>query len=317
CFKVETHNHPSAIEPYGGANTGLGGVIRDPLGTGLGARPVCNTDVFCFAPPDTPVEALPPGVLHPLKVMKGVVAGVRDYGNRIGIPTVNGAVLFDERYLANPLVFCGTVGLIPRTAGRKESKPGDLIVVIGGRAGRDSIHGATFSSVQLSAESETVSGGAVQIGNAIAEKKLLDVILQARDQGLYHAITDCGAGGFSSAVGEMGEKLGAAVQLDQAPLKYEGLSYTEIWISEAQERMVLAVPEAKWSELQALCDSEDVEAAVLGTFEASGRLKLSYQGKEVANLDMHFLHEGRPTVVKSAEWGAPKVDAYPPPAGTQ
>src|SRR3954454_19624542 len=146
CFKVETHNHPSAIEPYGGANTGLGGVIRDPLGTGLGARPVCNTDVFCFAPPDTPPESLPPGVLHPLKVMKGVVAGVRDYGNRMGIPTVNGAILFDERYLANPLIYCGTVGLIQVDRCRKEPKAGDLIVTVGGRTGRDGIHGATFSS---------------------------------------------------------------------------------------------------------------------------------------------------------------------------
>src|SRR4051794_32373792 len=266
CFKVETHNHPSAIEPYGGANTGLGGVIRDPLGTGLGAKPICNTDVFCFAPPDYPPEELPPGVLHPKKVMKGVVAGVRDYGNRMGIPTVNGAVCFDERYLGNPLVYCGTVGLIPVERAHKEPRAGDLIVAVGGRTGRDGIHGATFSSIELTAESEKVSGGSVYIGNAITEKKLLDVLLQARDRGLYDAITDCGAGGFSSAVGEMGERLGAAVHLERAPLKYAGLSYTEIWISEAQERMILAVPPAKWPELQALCAGEDVEATVLGTF---------------------------------------------------
>src|SRR5215469_1153997 len=262
CFKVETHNHPSAIEPYGGANTGLGGVIRDPLGTGLGAKPICNTDVFCFAPPDTPPESLPPGVLHPRKVMKGVVAGVRDYGNRMGIPTVNGAVLFDARYLGNPLVFCGTVGLIPADRCHKEAKPGDLIVADGGRTGRDGIHGATFSSVELTAESEKESGGAVQIGNAIAEKKVLDVLLQARDAGLYRAITDCGAGGFSSAVGEMGADLGAVVHLEKAPLKYAGLSYTEIWISESQERMILAVVPANWERLRALCAGEDVEATV-------------------------------------------------------
>src|SRR5262249_3046072 len=153
CFKVETHNHPSAIEPYGGANTGLGGVIRDPLGTGLGAKPICNTDVFCFAPPDTPAEALPPGVLHPKKVMKGVVAGVRDYGNRMGIPTINGAVCFDERYLANPLVFCGTVGLIPVDRCKKEAMPGDLIVTVGGRTGGGGIHGAALSSAEVSAGS--------------------------------------------------------------------------------------------------------------------------------------------------------------------
>jgi phosphoribosylformylglycinamidine synthase II len=312
CFKVETHNHPSAIEPYGGANTGLGGVIRDPLGTGLGAKPVCNTDVFCFAPPDTPPEALPPGVLHPRKVMNGVVAGVRDYGNRMGIPTVNGAVCFDERYLANPLVYCGTVGLIPVDRCRKEARAGDLIVAVGGRTGRDGIHGATFSSVELTAESERVSGGAVQIGNAIAEKKMLDVLLQARDAGLYNAITDCGAGGFSSAVGEMAEKLGATVELDRAPLKYAGLSYVEIWISESQERMVLAVPPEKWPALERLCNSEDVEATVIGHFQDTGRLRLLYEGAQVAELVLSFLHQGRPTVVRNAV--APRGTGVPPVA---
>ena len=305
CIKVETHNHPSAIEPYGGANTGLGGVIRDLLGTGLGAKPICNTDVFCFAPPDFDANQLPQGVLHPRRVMRGVVAGVRDYGNRMGIPTVNGAILFDERYLANPLVFCGTIGTIPHDKAFKKVNAGDLIVAVGGRTGRDGIHGATFSSLELTHESETVSGGAVQIGNAITEKKVQDVIIQARDRGLFTAITDCGAGGFSSAVGEMGVDLGATVELDKAPLKYEGLSYTEIWISESQERMVLSVSPDKWDELRALCESEDVEAAAIGTFEASGRLKLSYQGNVVADLDMHFLHDGRPTVFKNAEWGTP------------
>jgi phosphoribosylformylglycinamidine (FGAM) synthase-like enzyme/phosphoribosylformylglycinamidine (FGAM) synthase PurS component len=307
CFKVETHNHPSAIEPYGGANTGLGGVIRDPLGTGLGARPVCNTDVFCFAPPTTAAGKAPglqsrglAGVLHPLQVMTGVVAGVRDYGNRMGIPTIAGAVCFDERYLANPLVYCGTVGLIPVDRCRKGPRPGDLIVVVGGRTGRDGIHGATFSSIELSAESEKVSSGAVQIGNAITEKKLLDVLLQARDRQLYHAITDCGAGGFSSAIGEMGAALGAVVHLDRAPLKYEGLSYTEIWISESQERMILAVPPENWPELEKLCASEDVETTVLGAFEATGRLRLFYQGQQVADLAMAFLHHGRPQVVRVA-----------------
>ena len=310
CFKVETHNHPSAIEPYGGANTGLGGVIRDPMGTGLGATPICNTDVFCFAPPDTQPETLPSGVLHPVKIIRGVVAGVRDYGNRMGIPTVNGAVLFDERYLANPLVYCGTVGLIPVDRAKKEPKAGDHIVVVGGRTGRDGIHGATFSSAQLTHESEQVSGGAVQIGNAITEKKVLDVLTQARDRGLYNAITDCGAGGLSSAVGEMGADLGAVVHLDRAPLKYEGLSYTEIWISEAQERMVLAVPPASWDAFQKLCASEDVEATAIGTFEKTGRLKLQYQGQQVADLDLKFLHDGRPEVVRQASW---RSAGYNPP----
>jgi phosphoribosylformylglycinamidine synthase len=307
CFKVETHNHPSAIEPYGGANTGLGGVIRDPLGTGLGAKPVCNTDVFCFAPPDTPPENLPPGVLHPRKILRGVVAGVRDYGNRMGIPTVNGAVCFDDRYLANPLVFCGTVGLIPVDRATKAPQAGDLIVALGGRTGRDGIHGATFSSIELTAESEAVSGGAVQIGNAITEKKLMDVLLQARDRGLYHAVTDCGAGGFSSAVGEMAEHLGAEVHLDRAPLKYEGLSYTEIWISESQERMILAVAPEWWPALQALCAAEDVEATAIGEFTNTGGLRLHYQGQQVADLGLEFLHGGRPTVVRRATWRARSV----------
>jgi phosphoribosylformylglycinamidine synthase len=313
-FKVETHNHPSALEPYGGANTGLGGVIRDPMGTGMGAKPICNTDVFCFAPPDTPASQLPPGVLHPRRVMKGVVSGVRDYGNRMGIPTVNGAIYFDPRYLGNPLVYCGNIGLIPRDKSRKETKPGDLIVAVGGRTGRDGIHGATFSSAELTSQSETISGGAVQIGNAITEKMLLDVLLAARDLGLYHAVTDCGAGGFSSAVGEMAEHIGAEVQLDRVPLKYDGLSYTEIWISEAQERMVLAVPPERWPELSALCASEGVEATIIGTFVPTGRLVLKFRDAEVADLAMEFLHGGRPKVVREAVYTPPAVVALPIPA---
>jgi phosphoribosylformylglycinamidine synthase len=307
CIKVETHNRPSAIEPYGGASTGIGGVIRDVLGTGLGGRPIANTDVFCFAPLDYPDDKLPPGVLPPRRIMQGVVAGVRDYGNRMGIATINGAIYFDERYLGNPLVFCGTIGLIPVGKEQKGAQAGDLIVALGGRTGRDGIHGATFSSAELSQESEKVSSGAVQIGNAIAEKMLLDVILQARDNDLYHAITDCGAGGFSSAVGEMGAELGAEVYLDRAPLKYTGLSYTEIWISEAQERMVLAVPPDKWPNLEKLCNGENLEAVALGEFQATGRLRLYYNQAKVADLDMHFLHEGRPPIVRQATWSPPVI----------
>ncbi len=313
CIKVETHNHPSALEPYGGANTGLGGVIRDPLGTGLGARPVCNTDVFCFAPPDTSYEGLPPGVLHPKIVAKGVVAGVRDYGNRMGIPTVNGAVYFDERYLGNPLVYCGNVAMIPADKCEKRMRPGDLIVAVGGRTGRDGIHGATFSSAELTSDSETLSGGAVQIGNAITEKMLLDVVLAARDRGLYTAITDCGAGGFSSAVGEMGAETGAEVWLNRVPLKYAGLSYTEIWISEAQERMVLAVPESCSEAFHALCSSEGVEATVIGRFTDTRRLVLKYNDVQVADLSMEFLHDGRPAVVRDAVYRPAAVKPLAPP----
>jgi phosphoribosylformylglycinamidine synthase II len=309
CFKVETHNHPSAIDPYGGSNTGLGGVIRDIMGTGLGARPIANTDVFCVAPPDLPPDQLPAGVLHPRRVLKGIVAGVRDYGNRMGIPTVNGALAVDPGYLANPLVFCGTVGVLPRGKAFKQVEPGDRIIAIGGRTGRDGIHGATFSSAELTGHSESLSGGAVQIGNAITEKMVLDVIVQARDRGLFRAITDCGAGGFSSAVGEMGAELGAVVDLERAPLKYQGLSYTEIWISEAQERMVLAVPPPAWPSLRALCEAEGVEATDLGEFVATGRLTLRYHSVVVADLAMEFLHDGRPPVVRSATFTPPPETA--------
>lgn len=309
CIKVETHNHPSAIEPYGGANTGLGGVIRDPMGTGLGARPVCNTDVFCFARPDFPAEELPPGVLHPKAVMEGVVSGVRDYGNRMGIPTVNGAVYFDDRYLGNPLVYCGNVAMIPRDKSEGKVSPGDMIVAVGGRTGRDGIHGATFSSAELTEDSESISGGAVQIGNPVTEKMVLDVLLEARERNLYTAITDCGAGGFSSAVGEMGEDTGAEVWLDKAPLKYSGLSYTEIWISEAQERMVLAVPAAQCDEFQALCASEGVEATVIGQFTDTHELVLKYQDNEVGRLTMDFLHDGRPPVIREATFDVSSATA--------
>jgi len=302
CFKVETHNHPSALEPYGGAGTGIGGVIRDTLGTGLGAKPVLNTDVFCFGPPDYPVSKLPKGTLHPKCIVKGVVAGVRDYGNRMGIPTANGAVLFDEGFVGNPLVYCGNVGVLPKNKSFKKVSPKELIIVVGGRTGRDGIHGATFSSGELTHESETVSGGAVQIGNAITEKKMADCILKARDENLYNAITDCGAGGLSSAVGELGEDTGAIVRLERVPLKYAGLSYTEIWISEAQERMVLSVPKKNLKRLLDIFAMENVEATNIGEFASNKKLKLYYKNNIVCSLDMQFLHNGLPRFTRSAVW---------------
>lgn len=299
-FKVETHNHPSAIEPYGGAGTGLGGCIRDTLGTGCGARPIANTDVFCFPPPD--MNPVPAGVIPPRRLIEGVVSGVRDYGNKMGIPTVNGAVCFDERYVGNPLVYCGSLGIIPLKHVNKKVGHGDLIVAIGGRTGRDGIHGATFSSLELTSESQAVSSGAVQIGNPITEKMLMEVLLKARDAGLIKAVTDCGAGGFSSAVGEMGAEIGADVHLDRAPLKYPGLSHWEVWISEAQERMVLAIDPSSEKAFMALCADEDVEAVNLGTFGNEGsRLRLHWKGQVVADLDTHFLHEGRPRTTRQAE----------------
>ncbi len=314
CFKVETHNHPSALEPYGGAETGVGGVLRDPMGTGRGAKPIINTDVFCFAPPDMPPSRVPKGALHPKRVMKGVVSGVRDYGNKMGIPTVNGAVCFDERYTGNPLVYCGNVGIMPHKFSTKKVSPGELIVAVGGRTGRDGIHGATFSSAVLTHESETVSSTAVQIGNPITEKKVLDTLLKARDMGLYEAITDCGAGGFSSAVGEMAEETGADVYLEKAPLKYSGLKPWEIWVSEAQERMVLSVKRSKLKKIMQIFKSEDVEATVIGKFTGTRKLRLFYEKNLVGELDMAFLHDGLPRAVRKATWKKIEetVDKLPP-----
>lgn len=317
AFKVETHNHPSAIEPYGGAATGIGGCIRDVIGCGLAARPIANTDVFCVAPSDWPRDKLPRGVLHPRRVLRGVVSGVSDYGNRMGIPTVNGAVCFEPRYLGNPLVYCGCVGLIPREKVHKAARAGDLVVVIGGRTGRDGIHGATFSSAELTDTHADEFSHAVQIGNAITEKRCLDAILLARDHErgcLYTAITDCGAGGLSSAVGEMGEQIGAAVDLENVPLKYAGLRYDEIWISEAQERMVLAVPPDRLDAFMEIMRQEEVEATVIGTFGSDGsgpaRLTVRYAGTVVGDLDMHFLHHGLPRREQTAEWWPePEIEA--------
>jgi len=312
AFKVETHNHPSAIEPYGGAATGTGGVVRDILGCGLGAKPVANTDVFCVAPPDWPIDRVPKGIIHPKAVLKGITAGVRDYGNRMGIPTVNGAVQFDPRYLGNPLVYCGCVGLIPRNRIEKAARPGDAIVLLGGRTGRDGIHGATFSSAGLTDTHEDEFAHAVQIGNAIEEKKVLDVILQARGGGrsghgdaadcLMSGLTDCGAGGLSSAIGEMGEACGVDVHLDRVPLKYAGLRYPEIWISEAQERMVMAVPPENVEAFLALARGEDVEATVIGEFTDTGRLVVRHDDHVVGDLEMAFLHDGLPKARRSATW---------------
>ncbi|MFM7800284.1 MAG: AIR synthase-related protein, partial [Planctomycetota bacterium] len=265
CFKCETHNRPSAIEPYGGAATGIGGCIRDIMGTGLGAKPVAATDVFCVAPLDG--TDVPAGCLPPRRILGQVVAGVRDYGNRMGIPTVNGAVWFDPRYVGNPLVYCGVVGTMPRTMVKGRVERGDRIVAMGGRTGRDGIHGATFSSAEVEHGHSSEFSHAVQIGNAITEKTMLDALLAARDQPdgpLYRALTDCGAGGFSSAVGEMGKDIGATVHLERAPVKYDGLSPTEVWISEAQERMVLAVPAERLPRLRATCAAHGVEMCELG-----------------------------------------------------
>lgn len=300
AFKVETHNHPSALEPFGGANTGVGGVVRDIIG--VSARPIATTDVLCFGPQDYPYNQLPNGILHPRRIADGVIAGIGDYGNKLGLPTVNGAIIYDEGYLGNPLVFCGCVGLLPH--GRHPTTPqvGDLVVALGGRTGRDGIHGATFSSAELTHDTSETSGSAVQIGDPITEKGLIELIEAARDEQLYTAITDCGAGGFSSAVGEMAKALGADIELTHVKLKYPGLTPWEIWLSEAQERLVIAVPPTKLARLQTLADLWEVEVSVLGTFTGDQQLRVRYNGNLVADLPMAFLHDGLPRRQLQAVW---------------
>ncbi|MCC8194931.1 MAG: phosphoribosylformylglycinamidine synthase subunit PurS [Deltaproteobacteria bacterium] len=304
AIKVETHNSPSALDPYGGALTGIVGVNRDLMGVGMGASMVCNMDVFCFASPFYDKQ-LPPRLLHPRRVLEGVREGVEHGGNKSGIPTVNGSVVFEERFLGKPLVYCGTVGMLPATVNgkpgyEKKARVGDIIVMAGGRIGKDGIHGATFSSEELHEESPAT---AVQIGDPITQRKLYDFILRARDMGLYTAITDNGAGGLSSSVGEMAEDTGGCrLDLAKAPLKYDGLRPWEILLSEAQERMTLAVPPDKIDEFLALAAIMDVEASALGEFTDSGRFHVEYDGKCVACLDMDFMHDGVPQMRLKAVW---------------
>ncbi len=310
-FKVETHNTPSALDPYGGALTGIVGVNRDPFGTGKGARLFFNTDVFCFAPP-TFQGCLPPKLFHPRRVFEGVREGVEHGGNKSGIPTVNGSIVFDDRFAGKPLVFCGTGGIIPRRVLGEESHikhvdPGDLIVMVGGRIGKDGIHGATFSSEELHEESPTA---AVQIGDPITQKRMTDFLLIARDRGLYKAITDNGAGGLSSSVGETAREIGCELHLDKAPLKYVGLDPWEILLSEAQERMTLAVSPEKIDPFLELSHRMDVESTVLGRFVDTGRFHILYRGETVAFLTMEFLHNGLPRMHLEARWQPP---VYPEP----
>ncbi len=303
-FKVETHNSPSALDPYGGALTGIVGVNRDGVGTGMGARLIFNTDVFCFASPFLDKE-LPPRLLHPRRIFEGVVEGVEHGGNKSGIPTINGSLVFDERFAGKPLVYCGTASIMPRMLNgkpchEKQVQVGDHIVMTGGRIGKDGIHGATFSSEELHEGSPVT---AVQIGDPITQRKMFDFLLIARDRGLYNSFTDNGAGGLSSSVGEMAEDTGGVeMHLDRAPLKYPGLQPWEILISEAQERMTLAVPADKLDEFISLATEMDVEATDLGTFTDSGYFHCLYQGETVSYLSMEFLHEGVPQMVIPAKW---------------
>ena len=306
AVKVETHNHPSAVEPFGGANTGVGGVIRDVLAAP--AQPIALIDVLCFGPLDTDPTSLPHGVLSPRRVAEGVVAGVADYGNKMGVPTVAGAVLFDVGFTANPLVFCGCVGRVHEGAAALTGPhPGDRVVVIGGATGRDGIRGATFSSMTMDASSGTVAGASVQIGDPIVEKLVTDVLAELfnRPDPLCTALTDCGAGGLASAIGEMADGVGADVDLMHAPRKYPGLHAWEVWLSEAQERMVVSVRPTLLDEVMAVCAVHGVSAADLGCFTGDSRLVVRNGGDVVLELPTSFLHHGRPTRHMTAEMPVP------------
>ncbi|PIS15981.1 phosphoribosylformylglycinamidine synthase [Candidatus Roizmanbacteria bacterium CG09_land_8_20_14_0_10_41_9] len=319
--KAETHNSPSALDPYGGAITGIVGVNRDTIGFGKGAKPIINIYGFCFADPTAKTvlykdRELKQKMLSPDRIMTGVIEGVNNGGNCSGIPTPQGFVVFDNRYIGKPLVFVGTVGLIPkkihgRLAFSKKAEPDNYIVMVGGRVGQDGIHGATFSSEALDSGSPAT---AVQIGDPITQKKLSDAIVkEARDRKLYTSITDNGAGGLSCSVAEMAKEAGGCkVQLEKVPLKYPGLDPWKIWISESQERMTLAVPKNKWKEFNGLMKKRSVEATIIGTFTKSGFCQVTYNNKTIMNIDMEFLHDGLPprpmtTIYKTSLHVEPKI----------
>lgn len=311
AIKVETHNAPSALDPYGGALTGVLGVQRDIMGTGLGANPIANTDVLCFGYYN---EAdVPEGVLHPSTIYDGVTKGIEHGGNKMGIPTVNGSIVFDKAYTCRPLVYCGTVGIMPSKIGERRTSekvifPDHLAVMVGGRIGKDGIHGATFSSQQID---ESTPQSVVQIGDPITQKKMLDFVLEARDAELYDAITDNGAGGLSSSIGELAQFSGGCeIYLEKCPLKYPGLDPWEILVSESQERMTLAAPRENLPRLEELARKHDVELTSVGRFTNSKKFHVFYKDQTVAYLDMKFLHDGVPQLKLKAEW---KVKPFPEP----
>jgi phosphoribosylformylglycinamidine synthase subunit PurSL len=308
-YKVETHNSPSALDPFGGAMTGIVGVNRDPMGTGQGANLLINVWGYCLGSPFTDPADVPEGLLHPRRLRDGVHKGVIDGGNQSGIPYGLGWEYFDERYLGKPLVYCGTVGTLPKKVNGiggadKSINPGDIIVMTGGRIGKDGIHGATFSSEELHKDSPTQ---AVQIGDPLTQKKMSDFIYEARDRGLYRFVTDNGAGGLSSSIGEMAELCGGCrMDLAKAPLKYAGMKPWEILVSEAQERMSFAVQPENLEEFKALAKSRDVEATVMGEFTDNGKFHMMYNDETVALMDIEFMHDGLPRLKLKAEWNKPE-----------
>jgi len=318
AVKVETHNHPSAIEPFGGAATGVGGVIRDILG--VWADPIACMDVLGFGPLSYDYAKLPAGIKHPEYVYNGVVAGIGAYGNNMGIPTVNGAIYFDESYVGNVVVYCGCVGILQKSTYIRDVKPDDLIVLAGGRTGRDGIHGVTFASAELTRKSEEVSRPAVQIANPIEEEKLKRAILEIRDRRLGSGITDLGGGGLSSAIGERAHMsdCGAHVELGKVPLKSSGLAPWEIYVSESQERMLLSIPEKNLREALSIFERENVEATPIGKFTKDPILRIDYKGHRVAKIDIEFLFDP-PTIRRQAEisTASPREPVFKQPANLE
>jgi phosphoribosylformylglycinamidine synthase II len=308
-IKKESHNSPSAVEPRGGAATGTGGVIRDILGTGQGFKPILLDAMFGLAPLNLHASLLPEGCLPPAYLTEGVIAGTSSYGNQMGIPTGDVTTMRDVDFRAKPTVLAGAYGIAPeRYAYQGTPQVGDLVITIGGRTGRDGLHGATFASGNMTAETSTKNASSVQIGDPIQERNLQEALLEARDAGLIRALTDCGAAGYGSAVGELGEHTGVTIDLDKIPTKYAGLTAWELLMSESQERMVLAVaddPEAM-AHLARIMAKHDVEWANIGVFDGSDHFTATFKGEQVAHISYEFLQSGFNRGVKASDWHQPK-----------
>jgi len=293
ALRIESHNHPSAIEPYGGAATGIGGILRDVVC--MGAQPIALVDPLCFGPIDSDKD-LPPGVKHPRYLMSGVVSGIRDYGNRVGVPTLSGAFYFDEKYTGNCLVNVGCLGIVKRdeVCNNFAGGPGELLILCGGRTGRDGIHGVTFASLELQESSEEESRGAVQLGDPITKEPLIHACLEVNRLGLITGMKDLGGGGLSCVIGEMAlaAGCGAVVDLDKVPLKEEDLAPWEIWVSESQERMMISTTEDKVEEILEIFKTWDILATVVARTTDEKRTVVLWHGEKIFDMDLHFLTGG-------------------------
>ena len=309
ALRLESHNHPSAIEPYGGAATGIGGILRDVVC--MGAQPIALVDPLCFGPIDSDAE-LPPGAKHPRYLMDGVVSGIRDYGNRVGVPTVSGAFFFDDRYTGNCLVNVGCLGIVKRSevCNNFVGGPGEVLILCGGRTGRDGIHGVTFASVELKESSEEESRGSVQLGDPITKEPLMHACLEVNRLGLITGMKDLGGGGLSCVVGEMAldADCGAVMHLDRVPLKEEGLAPWEIWVSESQERMMMATTEDKVEAILDVFRTWDVLATVVATTVAEKRTSIMWGEEKIFEMDLQFL-TGGPEYCRPYEITIPQGEA--------